>query len=82
MTIRRPFVAPGQRYAEPVGPDWRSDHQFTVVDVGRDGHGPTRVACRIAGGDLFVLPVSLFEAAIAAGLFVPVVGAGLVAPAA
>jgi hypothetical protein len=82
MAARVTFLAPGQRYADPVGPDWLPDHQFTVVHVGGDGLGSPRVTCRLADGDLLVLPAALIEAAVAAGQFVPVVGAGLVARAA
>ena len=82
MLARPTFLAPGQRYADPVVPDRPLDHQFTVVHVGRDGYGSPRVTCRLADGDLLVLPAALIEAAVAAGQVVPVVGAGLVARAA
>ena len=82
MAVRATLIAPGQRYADAVGPAWLPDHQFTVVHVGGDGPGSPRVTCRLGNGDLLVLPAALIEAAVLAGQFVPVVGAGPVALAA
>jgi hypothetical protein len=82
MATPRTFVAPGQRYAEADKSAWRSDHQLTVVHVACDDRGRACVTFRCPNGDQIVLPAAHFEAVVAAGQLVPVIGAGLIAHAA
>ena len=79
MAASRTYLAPGQRYAQPDVPPWRADRQVTVLAVGRDDRGLPRVTCRYPNGDQTVEPAAQLEAAIAAGLLVPVPGIGRLA---
>ena len=73
------YLAPGQRYVPTGSAAWRADRQLTVLRVGRDGAGLLRVAYRCPNGHQVVEPAAQFEAAVAAGQLVPVVGAGRLA---
>jgi hypothetical protein len=73
------YLAPGQRYAPSDSPAWRADRQLTVLAVGRDPRGTMRVAYRCPDGHQVVEPAAQFEAAVASGQLVPVVGAGFLA---
>ena len=79
MLTPRKFLSPGQRYAQPSCTPWRLDRQVTVVRVDRDAGGAPRVVSRFADGEEFVAPALEVELAIAAGLLVPVAGAGRIA---
>jgi hypothetical protein len=70
------YLAAGQRYTPTGSAGWRADRQVTILRVGRDLQGIARVAYRCPNGHQVVEPVSQFEAAVAAGQLVPVVGAG------
>jgi hypothetical protein len=70
------YLAPGQRYTPTGSAGWRADRQVTILRVGRDLQGVSRVAYRCPNGHQVVEPVAQFEAAVAAGQLVPVVGAG------
>ena len=79
MLTTRTFLTPGQRYAQPHGAPWRLDQQVTGVHVARDADGAPRVVSRFADGEEFVAPAFEVEMAVAAGLLVPVAGAGRIA---
>ena len=70
------FLSPGQRYVPTGSAGWRADRQVTILRVGRDLSGLLRVAYRCANGHQVVEPVAQFEAAVAGGQLVPVVGIG------
>ena len=78
MNAPTTFLAPGQRYTEAGSAAWRIEQQWTVVHVGRDLSGSTRVTYRCPNGHQIVAPAEQFEAAIHAGQIVPVIGAGRV----
>ena len=73
------YLAPGQRYVTSGSPGWRSDRQVTVLAIARDRQGQVRVAYRGPNGNQVVEPAAQFEAAIATGQLVPVVGSGFLA---
>ena len=70
------FLSPGQRYVPTGSAGWRADRQVTILRVGRDLSGLLRVAYRCANGHQVVEPAAQFEAAVAGGQLVPVVGFG------
>ena len=70
------YLTPGQRYAPIGSPAWRVDRQLTILRVGRDRQGRLRVAYRGPNGHQIVEPTGQFEAAVAGGQLVPVVGPG------
>ncbi len=70
------FLSPGQRYVKADLQAWRADLQITILQVSRDGDGPTRVTYICPGGRGVCGPAALLEAAIVAGEIVPVVGTG------
>ena len=82
MAARGTYLAPGQRYAEAGRAGWRSDQQFTILRVAPDLSGLLKVAYRCPNGHQVVEPVGQFEAAVANGQFVPIVGGGWIARAA
>ena len=71
------FLSAGQRYVPTGSAGWRADRQVTILRVGRDLSGLLRVAYRCANGHQVVEPAVQFEAAVAGGQLVPVVGVGL-----
>lgn len=73
------YLAPGQRYTPSGSAGWRSDRQVTVLLVGRDRQGQVRVAYRCHNGHQVVEPAAQFEAAVATGQLVPVIGSGFLA---
>ena len=73
------YLAPGQRYAPSGAAAWRPDRQVMVLTVGRDRRGLVRVAYRCPNGDRVVEPAAQFEAAVADGQLVPVIGCGFLA---
>ncbi len=79
MTPPHTFLTPGQRYTEPDGTPWRCDQQVTIVGVEWDALGFPRVTFRRPDGENLVAPAVQVEAAVAAGLLVPVAGAGWIA---
>jgi hypothetical protein len=76
MATRRTFLAPGQRYAAPHDPSWRTDRQLTVLHLDRAPSGAVAVAVRGPSGELLTIPAAEIEAAVAAGQLVPVAGTG------
>ena len=68
-------LAPGQRYAVPGIEAWRTDHQLTILRVGRDARGLACVTYRCPNGQDVTGPAARFEAAVAAGEVVPVAAA-------
>ena len=76
MATDHAFVAPGQRYGEADLAPWRVCQQITLLAVhtGTDGVRSVTYRCP-GGGDVTGLAARL-EAAIAAGLVVPVGAAG------
>jgi hypothetical protein len=79
MAAINTYLAPGQRYVSSGGAAWRADRQVTILRVGHDLSGLLRVAYRSANGHQVVEPAAQFEAAVANGQMVPVVGAGFLA---
>jgi hypothetical protein len=73
------FLAPGQRYGDPHWPAWRTERQLTIVRVGWDAGGRPWVVYRGPDGQEAGGPVAWFEAAVAAGELVPVIGPGPIA---
>jgi hypothetical protein len=71
-------LAPGQRYADSGGPEWRLDRQLTILRVRADPDGVLRVAYRGPEGDRLVEPAAQFAADVAAGPLCPIAGAGWV----
>ena len=76
MAGRRTFLAPGQRYVRADLAPWRADRQLTIVRVDRAPDGAERVAYRCPGGRYAIGAAAAFEAAVAGGRVLPVVGAG------
>ena len=72
------FLAPGQRYAAPHDPAWRAERQITIVHLGRDAGGATRVTYRRPGGNLLTTDTREFKHAVDGGLLVPLTGPGRV----
>jgi hypothetical protein len=73
------FLAPGQRYADIAADPWRVDQQLTILQIADQGGDSPVVTYRCFNGDEESTLVSRFEAAIAGGLIVPVIGTGRVA---
>jgi hypothetical protein len=76
---RRTFLAPGQRYADITTVPWRIDQQLTILQIGQQPDGRTVVTYRCFNGAEETTAATQFEAAIARGLLVPVVGIGRIA---
>ena len=76
MVTPRTFLTPGQRYMQFDGTPWRLEQQVTIVRVDRDPDGVPCVVSRCLDGEELVAPAAQLEAAVAAGLLVPVAGAG------
>jgi hypothetical protein len=66
------FLAPGQRYAPTGSPAWRADRQVTILRVEHELSGRLRVTYCSPNSDQVIEPTAQFEAAVAAGQFVPV----------
>ena len=79
MLTPRTFLTPGQRYTQPDCTPWRLDQQVTVVGVEWDAVGFPHVTFRRHDGEDLVAPAAQVEAAVAAGLLVPVAGVGWIA---
>jgi hypothetical protein len=73
------FLAPGQRYADIAADPWRVDQQLTILHIAHHAEDKAVVTYRCFNGDEESTLVSRFEAAIAGGLIVPVIGPGRVA---
>lgn len=76
---RRTFLAPGQRYADITTTPWRIDQQLTILQISQQPDGRTVVTYRCFNGTEETTVAAQFEAAIARGLLVPVVGGGRIA---
>ena len=70
------FLAPGQRYAEPGNTGTRPSGQVTILRVEEDADGLPLVVSRRANGEEFAVYAVQVEAAVVAGLLLPVAGAG------
>jgi len=73
------FLAPGQRYADIATDPWRVDQQLTILQIAHHTGDKAVVTYRCFNGDEESTSVSRFEAAVAGGLIVPVIGTGRVA---
>jgi hypothetical protein len=76
---QRTFLAAGQRYAGLSATPWRVDEHLTVLEISHRRDGQALVTFRDADGDLETAPAAQFEAAIAGGVLVPIVGTGRIA---
>jgi hypothetical protein len=72
------FLAPGQRYADIAADAWRVDQQLTILTIAQSPGGNAIVTYRSFNGDEESTSARQFEAAIANGLIVPVIGIGQV----
>ena len=72
------FLAPGQRYADIAADTWRVDQQLTILTIAHRPGGSPIVTYRCFNGDEESTSARQFEAAIASGLIVPVIGVGQV----
>jgi len=76
MAATTTFLAPGQRWLRRDIPAWRAALQITILRVESDSHRLPLGTYRCPGGDDVTGPATSFEAAVAAGEIVPVVGTG------
>lgn len=72
------YLAPGQRYADITADPWRVDQQLTILQIAHQPGDHSIVTYRCFNGVHESTLVSRFEAAIASGLIVPVIGTGRV----
>jgi hypothetical protein len=78
-TMTRTYLAPGQRYTDVAANPWRLDQQLTILHIGERAGGQSVVTYRLLSGGVETASAAQFEAAVAKGLIVPVVGFGRVA---
>ena len=76
--VPQTFLAPGQRYVDIAADPWRVDQQLTILQIAQQLDDTAVVTYRSFNGDEESTSASRFEAAIAGGLIVPVIGIGRV----
>ncbi len=76
---RSTYLAPGQRYTEPGSTAMRPEEQVTILRIDRDTDGLPLVVSRCANGEESAVYAVQVEAAVVAGLLVPLAGAGRIA---